>query len=347
MSLKFMAIGDIHIADRHMSITEEALSETLKIAAKFESQIQFIVVMGDILDRHKSINMFHLKKAVDFLQSLAKIKSTFVLIGNHDRPSNKDFMSGVHPFVGINCHNLVIVSSPRSFVFTVQGVNHNLLFMPYLPPGRFIEAFNTYADAAITAGKWKTKLSIKDFSLIFAHQEFKGAPIGPIRSVNGDDWPSEYPMVISGHIHCRVRLPNEKGNIYYTGSLYPVTFSEGTSKGALICQYEVNSKNLHVDVWRTVKSMKVIKSVDAKDSIAVLDMISMDRENTKYVISGTADEISSVKEKVLKSGKKLNIGYDICIADSVSDIPDETFDQILAKMIDKPNIKRVFERLQV
>ena len=102
-----------------------------------DTEIEIIVIMGDILDTHEKIHTLPFCRAVNFILELSRLKKTFVLIGNHDRMSNNDFLSDEHPFIGIddNNDNLSIVDKVL--------VYNDYLFVPYVPPGRFKEALNT------------------------------------------------------------------------------------------------------------------------------------------------------------------------------------------------------------
>lgn len=301
--IKFYAIGDPHISKRHLSLSEEAIAGTLKLVTK-RPDVDFVVIMGDILDTHNSVQLTFQRMAIDWVLKLSEKVHTFVLIGNHDRPSNKDFFSEIHPFMGLNDikGKLTIVNKPKA----VKMHNKNILFMPYVPPGTLIEGFNTYMKKMHEASKWPSIKNIKDFELIFAHQEFKGAPYGPLTSEKGDDWPKDYPLVISGHIHTRMWLQE---NILYTGSLYPITISESNEKGVITGEYNIDSKKLDYRTTRIVMSQKVILNIEAKNESDVMEMVNLDRENTKYIVRGSAAEISAIKSKI--RGKKLNIAYDI------------------------------------
>lgn len=301
--IKFYAIGDPHIAKRHLSLSEEAITGTLKMVNK-NPNVDFVVIMGDILDTHNSIQLTQQRMAINWIMKLAEKVLTIVLIGNHDRPSNKDFFSDIHPFMGIDDipKKLYIVNKPKA----IHVSGKNVLFMPYVPPGHFIEGFDTCLKKMHEAGKWKGISSIKDFAMVFAHQEFKGAPYGPLTSVKGDDWPKDYPLVISGHIHSRMWLQE---NVFYTGSLYAITISETNDKGVIVGDYDIDTKKLEYRTTRVVMSQKNIMTIDANNESGVMEMLNLDRENTKYIIKGTSHEIAAIKNKVY--GKKLNIAYDI------------------------------------
>lgn len=88
----------------------------------------------------------------------------------------------------------------------------NFLFVPYVPPGRFVEALETYKE-----------IDWKNVKCIFAHQEFYGCKMGAILSEEGDKWESNWPLVVSGHIHSRQWIGD---NVYYPGAGMQHAFGE-------------------------------------------------------------------------------------------------------------------------
>lgn len=330
-AITFHAIGDVHISDRHLNLSHEAMENCIKLVQK-RPDVDVVVIMGDILDRHDNVKLTHLNMAISFIKRMSELRPTVVLIGNHDRVNNKDFMSDVHPFMGLSDipGKLYFASRPKVLRFAAK---YHVLFMPYVPPGRFEEAINLFIDDMHKVGKIKEISGVKDFSLIFAHQEFEGAPCGPISSIKGDKWPADYPMVISGHIHTRMLL---KDNIYYTGSLYPITTSEGNDKGVITGSYDPLTRMLDCKKpVRVITSQKVVLHVNAKDEDSIREMLTLDREHTKYVVTGTPEELASIKAKAKE--KNLNIVYDA--RPNRSMIQSTTFDGIISKYITDDNLK--------
>lgn len=323
--IRFQAIGDPHISKRHLTLSQEAINGTLKLLEK-RPDVDIVVIMGDILDRHDDVKLTFQRMAIDWIRKLVSIADreekkvddkgnpcgkkivVAVLIGNHDRPSNQDFFSDTHPFMGMEDipNRLYIVNKPKAIV--VNG--SKVLFMPYVPPGRLLEGFNAYLDTMHKNNKWLSIKSIKDFSLIFAHQEFEGAPYGPIKSTKGDKWPSDFPMVVSGHIHTRMWLQD---NILYTGSLYPITTSESNDKGVICGEFDPVTRKIDYKTTRVVMSQKTILRLNAKDADGIREMLNLDREHTKYIIQGSAEEIASLKPKL--QGKSINVVYDVRVTE--------------------------------
>lgn len=318
-------IGDIHMSDRHMSLTEEALINTLDYV-RSDRDVNFICVMGDIFDTHRTLKMDHRNKAVDFIKELSKIKPTFVIIGNHDRMNNRDYLSDIHPFYGMNdiTGELYFINEPRMVRFNSR---HYVLFMPYVPPGRFKEAITSYISDIRSHGTLPKNKGLRDIALVCAHQEFMGVHYGPIKSTAGDEWPIDYPTVVSGHIHHRHTLQK---NIYYTGSLYPITMGEEMDKGVITMTYNPESRYLDIKCKRVVSSGKNTIMIKATDSDAVREMLTLDRSNTRYIISGTGDEMSVIKNKV--KGKSINWVPDITVPEVSIDIG--RFDDMIRGRVD-------------
>jgi DNA repair exonuclease SbcCD nuclease subunit len=350
MSIKFYAIGDVHIAKRHISLSQEAMAGTLKLLEK-QPSVDMVVIMGDVLDTHDNVKMTYQHMAIKWIRDLIAIADKeekksgrriviAVLIGNHDRPNNTDFFSDKHPFMGMEDiqHKLYIVNKPKAIIVNDRKV----LFMPYVSPGRFEDGFNTYLKAMHNAGKWNSIKSIRDFSLIFAHQEFKGAAYGPIKSVSGDDWPLSYPIVVSGHIHDRYWLQE---NILYTGSLYPITTSESNDKGVINGTYNIQENKLSFTVTRVITSQKKVLKIECSDQDAIREMIHLEREHTKYIVQGTHDEIAIVKHQI--EGKNINITYDLRIPDplSTSNKKNQTYDEIMRELVTERELILLLEEI--
>lgn len=202
--MRILAIGDPHFKGDEKGRpgnklqTDRMREATLEKIKKYSPDI--VVILGDVLDRFERVSSIALTDAINWIYQIADISSSvFVLIGNHDRPSNDDFQSSYHPLSGIrNQKNITIVDKATIY--------QNYLFVPYVPTGRFLEAINTVS----LPENWQTEIKA-----IFAHQEFKGSLYKEIESKSGDLWSKKYPPVISGHIHNYQRLKN---NVYYVGT---------------------------------------------------------------------------------------------------------------------------------
>lgn len=208
MSLTVLFIGDPHFQVGNMVEVDFFMDRIQSLA--MDRQPDLIVIAGDILHDHERIHTMALNKAYDFVNNMRLIAQTYVLVGNHDLCNNQQFLTKNHWMNGMKeWTNTVIVDEVLQL--TMKG--QKLVFVPYVPPGRFDEALQTLGDDSTTA------------SCIFAHQEFYGCKMGAIVSVEGDRWPLDAPYVVSGHIHSR---QTPQSNVYYPGAAMQHAFGEST-----------------------------------------------------------------------------------------------------------------------
>jgi DNA repair exonuclease SbcCD nuclease subunit len=168
---------------------------------------------GDVLDSHGIVYINPLRRAMRLLHALVAIGPTVVLVGNHDYMTNQEFLSDNHWMITLEPWarlepNLHVASRPMML--------DGMVFAPYTPPGRLIEALDrTLPDS------WRTA------RCVFAHQEVSGAAmcsaVGAIASRHGDVWAEDYPPLISGHIHTAQRLG---ANVIYPGSVISHSFGQ-------------------------------------------------------------------------------------------------------------------------
>jgi len=159
--------------------------------------------------------------------------------------NNQQFLNGNHWLSGMKeWENTVIVDKVVSE--TIRG--EKFMFIPYVPPGRFEEALDTFE------GEWK------DASCIFAHQEFYGCSLGAIISTEGDKWSLDYPHIISGHIHGKQRVQK---NIYYTGSALQHAFGESDKN--IIAHVSFKDREYELEEIDLLLPRKKIVYMDVED----------------------------------------------------------------------------------
>lgn len=244
--MKILIIGDPHFREGNVTEMDHLVKFTIRFV-KQHPEIEFIVVLGDILDRHGVLHQHPFHQACKFLHQLGSMKPTYVLIGNHDFDNPSKFLPDNHPFLMwklTQCPGVTIVDKPLR--------ENGFVFVPYVPPGMFHQALE-FIDPGLDF--------LQTTEIIFAHQEFRGCRMGPVISEVGDSWPpasladaphppayDRVPLVISGHIHDRQELPG----ILYVGTPIQNGFSDSyMDKG--ICLFDTVSKNgewFHVPVPR-------------------------------------------------------------------------------------------------
>jgi len=234
MISKYLVIGDPHFRECSMADMEIFSEEVLKIAREYSSEIDSIVVLGDVMDRHGILHQKPFHQACKFLFDLSEIKHTYCLIGNHDFDNPSRYLPDNHPFKVITWSKvpgLTIVDRPLK--------KDQVIFAPYVPPGSFERALD---DAG----------GLEGVGLIFAHQEFRGCRMGKIVSEAGDTWPmggfGNHPYIVSGHIHDYQTLGE---NIMYTGTPIQVNFGEGEKRGVCLFTAELGEGGLPISVEST------------------------------------------------------------------------------------------------
>jgi len=225
MALNILAIGDPHFRASYIKVVDDFVQQTLELV--IHKKPDAVVILGDILHDHEQARESCHSRAVHWFKELAKHTLTIVLIGNHDRPNNSHFLTDSHFFNGVKDHkNIIVVDKVRSIKFGKRGEfegktvenNYRVVCVPYVPPGMFQKALDTL------------EVSIEDDrpAIIFSHQEYLGAKMGAIVSTEGDVWPADGPLNISGHVHEYQVLAN---NLIYLGTPYQTSYSENTKKG--------------------------------------------------------------------------------------------------------------------
>ena len=221
---KILAIGDPHF--KHDNNIETDLMSSQIIDIIKEHNPNFVVILGDILHKHDKIDMFPFIRAINFINDLKNIDTLskiYILIGNHDRPNNNDFLTTNHPFNSLKDFDKIQIVDDV-LIETIDSFN--FIFSPYVPVGRFFEALNT------------KKFDITQISAVFSHQEYKGSKINLLTQSNADEWPLDYPINISGHIHDYEIV---ESNLIYVGTPFQHSSSDILEKS--ISLFEFNSLN--------------------------------------------------------------------------------------------------------
>ena len=276
-----LVIGDPHFQVSNIPEMKLMIQNLVKVAQVLKPD--FIVCLGDVLHRHETIHVSPLMLAEIFIENMAMLAPTYVLIGNHDRPNNSTFLTNEHPFNSLKrWPNVTIVDTS----ITTEHKGSKFTFVPYVPVGRFMEALEN--------------VDYKSSRCIFAHQEFYGAKMGGIQSENGDKWPLEYPLIISGHIHDYDRLQT---NILYTGT--PMQSSFGDNMVKTVSQFTFSNdgwNETRIDLGLTKKVIVTLRP----DELAGFKHDP--NKMTKIIIKGDESELKEcLKKEEVKKLKQLGI----------------------------------------
>ena len=286
MSVKILFIGDPHIQVGNLPEVEIFMERMINLATKREPDL--IIIAGDLLHTHERLHTLALNKAYDMVNDMRLIAKTYVLVGNHDYIQNQQFLTQNHWMTGLKeWHNTVIVDEVVSE--TIRG--EKFIFVPYVPPGRFEEALETFS------GEWR------DASCIFAHQEFAGCKMGAIISVEGDKWPLDNPHVISGHIHSK---QSPQPNIYYSGSAMQHAFGE-SEKNIIACLTFDGGTHINDEVDLQLPRKRIVyMNVEDVEGYSVPET----KDKIKVTVTGSYEQFKALKctkkyKDILKGGTKV------------------------------------------
>jgi len=280
-------IGDPHFQISNIPEVDLFLSKIKQLAE--EKKPDLIVIAGDILHTHERLHTVALNKAYDLVNAMKAISKTYILVGNHDYISNQQFLTDNHWMNGMKAwDNTVIVD--KVVEETIKG--EKFVFVPYVPPGRFVEALDT-----LESNKWN------DASCIFAHQEFAGCKMGAIVSVEGDKWSLEDPHVVSGHIHSR-QMP--QANIYYSGSAMQHAFGE--SEKNIIAFFEFSDRKHSLTEIDLGLPRKKIVYMDVEDIENY--KVPVTEDQIKVTLTGNYEQFKALKKtkkykELLEDGTKV------------------------------------------
>lgn len=287
---KILFIGDPHFKVHNNDVTNRFIEQSLEILQDINSKYTeaniLCVLAGDILDTHERLHQTPLNKAVEWINSLIEICPVVILVGNHDYENNQQFLSNNH---WMNClkkwDNVLIVD--RVYMFS------QLTFVPYVPPGRFIEALNTIGNE-----NWKNS------RYIFAHQELKGCILGTQTSTEGDYWPLNFPTIVSGHIH---KAHNPQANIIYPGSVVQHNFGEENNEnGFLLIDIEKPEKDAFSIIPVNVPKRVTVHCTTEELPELMNTLTIKPLEKVRIICSGTDSQIKSI-QKFSKSTSKVGV----------------------------------------
>lgn len=281
-------IGDPHFKVKTTLESQEFVMRCIEEAKKRNPT--FIVLLGDILDTHEIVRIQPHHLACTFIEKLAEIAHTYVLIGNHDYINHSQFLSNKHIFNPLKkWHNVTIVDRPLFADFTSEDDVKTFVFCPYVPPGRFSEALNTLVTTE--GDTWELA------DCIFAHQEFYGCKMGAILSECGDKWDECYPPVISGHIHDAQTVGE---NVFYPGSSIQHAFGESPNKHVWFVTFDDTEPFAVEKISLGMKGKKIV-TLNYGDLKGFDYSKAASKHHLKISLKGTSEEIKTFKKSRLHS----------------------------------------------
>lgn len=307
--MKVLAIGDPHFMIKNIPEVEifvKKLEELIK-----NENPDYIVMLGDLLHEHERLHTIPLNIAYNFIKMLSSYAYTYCIVGNHDLINNKQYLTDNHWMNAMkDWDNVKVIDK----VIT----ENNFVFCPYVPPGRFIEAVESYIKS--------------DTKCVFAHQEFYGCKMGAIVSVEGDKWLDTHPIVISGHIHSNQR---PQDNVYYPGASLQHAFGESEKNIIPIITFSDSGYDIREVDLELPRKKIVYVDIENIDDYEVKDT----KHKLKIKLSGNYEEFKTFKKSVKYkelSKKGIKISYKPKkVEEKINDIDSSDFLKILHNLVIK------------
>ena len=282
--VKTLFVGDPHFKIKNVEYIPLFVSKILSIVDE-HPDLDFVVVAGDLLDNHDRVDVEPYNLALDFINALRHRVKTFVIVGNHDYKNNQQFLTDHHWMNALKWWDNVFVVDD---VYESILGGADFLFVPYTPPGRFVEAICTKF----------VKGEFTRFSAVFAHQEFRGCKMGPIESKIGDEWDLDWPLVISGHVHNKQW---SQENVYYPGSAMQHAFGQSVDNTVSIIEWVKDSGQCRIEYDEIDLKMPrlVIKYLSVKDAERKsVKYRQSDSKKYKLVLKGAHEEFQAFKKSL-------------------------------------------------
>lgn len=315
--LGVLAIGDPHFKSDNGETTEELTSKLISYIDDNIKNIDIVAVLGDILHRHEKVDLHPFHRAIIFLRKIHETlnkyedKYLYILVGNHDRSNNQDFMTDEHVFNPLKLWSNTIVSDKAIIHNPKQSFK--VLLMPYVPPGRFKEGYESVIN--------EEKLN-SDIHLVLAHQEFHGAKMNLITSNEGDPWDSLKPLCVSGHIHDYQLL---KSNLIYTGT--PIQHGFADTEKKTVSYFKIfKDKGFEEErIDLKIKGKLMFRS-DTR-SFSHLEL-PFDKYFIKVKIRGTKREIKTfMSGKEFKESQNKGISFQFLEIPVIENLGDSNFEK--------------------
>lgn len=320
-----LAIGDPHFKSDNGESTYELTAkvcELIRSRLGSPGSLTAVVVLGDILHRHEKIDLHPFHRAMTFLQSIHDcIRETdaflYVIIGNHDRSNNQVFMTDEHVFNPLKLWKNTIVVDRATIHSPKEGVK--FLLVPYVPPGRFREAYETViSEVELNTG----------VQAVFAHQEFKGARMGAVASEEGDPWDTSKPLCVSGHIHDYQEV---SANMIYVGTPIQHGFADVGKKTVSVFDLsQTGYTQERIDLGIKGKITHRCNVEDFK-----LDDLDLEKYYVKVKATGTKRAIKTFREsKAFSEAERLGVVFQFLelptveIEERLSKVDSDVYQQI-------------------
>ena len=303
--MSFLVIGDIHFKTTNSLQTDILHKEVIKTI--LEKNPDFIILLGDLNDRHEKIDLAPFNRVERFLRDIHNTgKELFCLIGNHDLSGPKEYLTDIHAFNSFKMwKNTYIIDKCELFEREINGEIIKFICAPYVPNNMFLKSLK---DCNLTDE------IVKSSDIIFCHSEFSGSKINKLSKSICDIYPSDFPLNIAGHLHDEERVSN---NLFYIGTPFQHSFSEKPNKGINIIT--IKDKKINIEKVKLTIPKKIMLTINYKD----LYLIKLPEDNSeiKVKIIGPIKQVKELMKTPELSTKFSSVKLIYLDTSSIDEIP--------------------------
>lgn len=277
-----LIIGDPHYDKNNELETDIFQNDIIYIIEN--RPVEYVVILGDMMHYHGVIYTPVMMRLHRLIEEISKRVPLFILIGNHDRVSNKVFLTDEHVFNGYkHWPNVTIVD----ICYVLEWKERKICMMPFVPDGTFMYALE------------QLKINPEDMDLFLAHQEFKESKIQAKTHSKTDSWPRDFPRMYSGHIHEQEIV---SGNLVYIGTPYQQNFGESTNKGVFLMDENLELEMIELNI---PKKIHYTISHDELDNFVVEPNVKL-----KLTVEGPVDVIKKKLERPELRAKYVGVKFE-------------------------------------
>ena len=263
-------IGDPHFKKTNKKETDILVEDAINLVR--ERKPDFTVILGDVYDEAEYVYYGCILRVTRFIMELKALVPVYILVGNHDRPNNRVYLTDEHPFGDYKeIEGVTIIERCH----TMEWRGKKICMMPYVQNNLFHRACQD------------CNINIMDYDLFFCHQEFRYCDTNLITGSECDEWNPKYPFNISGHIHKKQLIGH---NLFYPGTPYQVNFNEDTDKGIYLMDENIEFEQFELRIPK-----KIEIKIDHRDIDSLLDVDQT--SSLKITISGPREEIKKILDR--------------------------------------------------
>jgi predicted phosphodiesterase len=304
--MKILFIGDPHFKrdnGNETTLMTDQISDILKI-----NKPNIIIILGDLCHYHEKTYTGQQHRTFKFIENIHTYMPLgsilIILIGNHDRINNKVYMTDEHIFNPYKkWGNTYIIDTITPIDYKYDNKFFKILAIPYIEVGRFAESLMDKGYAQFSQklkdiyGTKNFKMienlneityNLNDINLVVCHQEFLKCKMNSILSTEGDYYPLDLPMCVSGHIHDEDQLQT---NLFYPGT--PIQHSYGDTKDKALSMY-IYDENFKIAAHKRI-SLNIPKKLQfVMTPSELLSFIPPENSIIKIKLKGHTQELNDI-----------------------------------------------------